>query len=339
MLFESILGKGVFLDSPPYLLILVVILVLPFLLFRFRRKFLALKYSSLAFKSSLPKQNIFIIELPLWIRLVVLALLVFALANPKAILKQSTEYKESLDIIIALDISSSMEVEDLTPNRLQVAKENIIEFIGKRTFDRLGLVIFGSEAFLQCPLTYDHNLLNQFVNNVDFLPNISDQTAIGSAISSAILALKNSQAKTKLIILLTDGDNNAGEISPALAAELAQKYDIKIYSIGIGKPGQSIVYKTVNDPVYGKTVYPFATVLNETELKKISSTTGGKYFNVQSIDKLRETYTQIDKLEKTQIEFEQYNIYEQKYFWFLQVALLLLVIEILLSESILRKFP
>ncbi len=329
--------------ADPLFFLLLLLLLMGFGVYLWLKpKNLSLGFSHQLFKSMLSNRLLSWLNwayFPNLLRVIALILIVIALMNPQRILDQTTSYKESVDIIIALDISISMESEDIKPNRLEVAKENIIQFVDKRPFDRIGLIVFGSEAFLQCPLTYDHNLLKQFVDKITSLEKISTLTSIGSALSSAILALRGSEAKTKIIILVTDGDNNSGEISPIIAAEIAHKYGIKIYSIGIGKSGQSTTYSTINDPVYGKIRGTFISVLNEKDLKSISQLTGGRYFNVQSSNNFIKTYAEIDRLEKTNIQFDEYQKYQDKFQYWLKLALFFLTLELLLRETWLRRHP
>ena len=270
-------------------------------------------------------------------RVLAIALFVVAIARPRA----GTEYKEitseGIDIMMVLDVSSSMQAEDFKPNnRLYVAKEEIKKFIKQRTNDRIGLVVFARYSYTQCPLTTDYGVLLNFVDQVHF-GQIEDGTAIGMAIANAVNRLRDVKAKSKIIILLTDGDNNAGEIDPITASNLAAAFNIKIYTIGAGKPGNAMY--PYQDPIFGKRYVYQPTNIDEKTLKEIAKRTGGKYFRARSGKELDNIYKAIDKMEKTKIKVASHIQYKELFQYFVYAGLIFLVLEIVLSNTFFRKLP
>ncbi len=318
-------------QTPAFLWLFPLIFLLLFFYaaFLFRKKNFK-NYSNLSFfklKGKSKYNNI--AHFSFFINVLLLSLIVIALARPQTKIGESIDRKNAIDIIFALDISSSMDYEDFTPNRLEVAKKKIIDFIDLRKNDRMGLVVFGKEAFLQSPLTFDKDFLKTFVEQVTFLDGVKSQTAIGSALATSIIALKDSEAKSKIIILLTDGNNNAGEIDPITASNLAQNYGIKIYTIGIGKPGRTIVKKTIDDPVFNKRIIPIEIFMDEKILINLAQTTGADYFNVKNEAGFSRAYKEIDNLEKTKITDINYVIYKDYFPELLFLIFLLLLVYVL----------
>ena len=271
------------------------------------------------------------------LRLFAVAVLVVAFARPRS----GTEYQEvtseGVDIMLALDVSSSMQAEDFKPhNRLYVAKEEIKKFINRRVNDRIGLVVFARYSYTQCPLTTDYGVLLNFVDQVNF-GVVEDGTAIGMAVANGINRLRESVAESKIMILLTDGDNNAGEIDPITAANLAKATDIKIYTIGAGKPGNALY--PYNDPLFGKRYVYQPTRIDEETLKKMAEITDAKYFRARSGEELESIYTMIDELEKTEIEVASHIQYQELFHFFVYAGLLLLVLEMILGGTYFRKLP
>jgi len=271
------------------------------------------------------------------LRLLAVAVLVVAFARPRS----GTEYQEvtseGVDIMLALDVSSSMQAEDFKPhNRLYVAKEEIKKFINRRVNDRIGLVVFARYSYTQCPLTTDYGVLLNFVDQVNF-GVVEDGTAIGMAVANGINRLRESVAESKIMILLTDGDNNAGEIDPITAANLAKATDIKIYTIGAGKPGNALY--PYNDPVFGKRYVYQPTRIDEETLKKMAEITGAEYFRARSGEDLERIYTVIDEMEKTEIEVASHIQYKELFHYFVYAGLLLLVMEMVLGGTYFRKLP
>ena len=271
------------------------------------------------------------------LRLLAVMLFVVAFARPRSGTEIREVTSEGVDIMIALDVSSSMQAEDFKPhNRLYVAKEEIKKFVSKRVNDRIGLVVFARFSFTQCPLTTDYGVLLQFIDQVDF-GIVDDGTAIGMAIANGVNRLRDSDAKSRIMILLTDGDNNAGEIDPLTAASLAKAFDIKIYTIGAGKTGNAMF--PYQDPIFGKRYVYQPTRIDEKMLKEIADKTGGKYFRARSKDELEEIYTIIDDMEKTEIKVSAHIQYRELFHYFTMAGLLLLVLELILANTFFRKLP
>lgn len=271
------------------------------------------------------------------LRVAVLALLIIALARPQKGQKGEEALTPATDIILCLDTSGSMQALDFKPkNRLDAAKEVIHDFIKSRKHDRIGLVVFSAYAFTQCPLTTDYGALLGFLEHVK-IGMIEDGTAIGTAIATSVSRLKNSQAKSKTIILLTDGRNNRGEIDPLTAAKTAAAFGIKIYTIGTGAPGGAIF--PIQDPFFGTRYVQLPEELDEGALREIAGVTKGLYFRATDMDSLRKIYKEIDKLEKTDIKVRTFTDYHDQYGPLVLAAFLLFIIEAFLSQTVLRKLP
>ncbi|MBD3234515.1 MAG: VWA domain-containing protein [candidate division Zixibacteria bacterium] len=266
-----------------------------------------------------------------------LALLVIAAARPQSGAISREINSEGIDIMLALDISSSMKAEDFKPhNRLHAAKQVIRDFVGGRTSDRIGLVVFSRQSFTQCPLTIDYDVLLNYLDEVEF-GMIEDGTAIGLAIANCVNRLKESQAKSKVIILLTDGVNNAGEVEPLTAARAAEALNIKIYTIGAGKPGQARY--PVDDPVFGRRYVMQENQIDEETLREVAAATGGKYFRAKNTEGLDQIYSEISEMEKTKVEVTEYTMYSELFRYFLLAGFMLLLLEILLSRTVFRRVP
>ncbi len=271
------------------------------------------------------------------LRLLALALLFIAMARPQSGSQKRDIETEGIDIVLALDISGSMEAVDFKPhNRLYVAKEEIHKFIDRRTNDRIGLLIFARTSFIQCPLTLDYGTLKAFLEQVDFR-QLDDGTAIGIALANSVNRLRDSDAKSKVVILLTDGVNNVPEIDPMTAANVAKTMGVKVYTIGAGAPGKSM-YK-VNDPIFGSRYVYMDSDLDEETLTAIATKTGGKYFRARSEKELEEIYAEIDEMEKTKIKVHEYVQYHELFFGFLLTGFAIMLCEMLLSQTYLRKIP
>lgn len=273
-------------------------------------------------------------------RLVALALLIFGLARPQFVQAKEIVKGEGLDIVLALDISGSMASLDFQPqNRLEAAKRVIGDFIGERTYDRIGLVVFAREAFNQAPLTTDHAVLNRLLERVELAPDLrlEDGTAIGLGIANAANMVKDSQAKSRVVILLTDGVNNAGQIDPQTAANAAQALGIKVYTIGMGRPGQVPV--PVDDMFGGKQVVYQESQIDEDALKQIAEKTGGVYFRAEDTQGLQQIYQRINQLEKSQVDITNFTQHVELMGWLLIPALALLLGEQLLSQTFFRRIP
>ena len=279
--------------------------------------------------------KIYLRHVPFLLRMVLIALLIVVLARPQSTNSWQNSSTEGIDIMLAMDISSSMLAQDLKPNRLEAAKDVAASFINGRQNDNIGLVVFAAESFTQCPLTTDHTvLLNLFK---DIQPGIiQDGTSIGLGLANAVSRIKDSQAKSKVIILLTDGVNNAGEIAPVTASEIAKTFGVRVYTIGGGTQGEA--------------PYPFQTAfgiqyqnvpveIDEPTLKQIAATTGGQYFRATDNASLKAIYEEIDQMEKTKISVQEFSKKQEEYMQWALLVLLLLLVEVLLKNTLLRNIP
>ncbi|HHJ09262.1 MAG TPA: VWA domain-containing protein [Bacteroidetes bacterium] len=270
------------------------------------------------------------------LRVLAIALLFIVMARPQSVNRWQKVNTEGIDIVIDLDISSSMLAQDFKPNRLEAAKNVAIQFISGRPDDRIGLVVFSGESFTQCPLTTDHAVLINLFQQVQS-GMIEDGTAIGDGLATSINRLKDSEAKSKVVILLTDGMNNRGEIAPLTAAKIANTFGIRVYTIGVGTIGTAPY--PVQTP-YGGTRYQQMKVqIDENMLKQIASMTGGKYFRATDNKKLEEIYNAIDKLEKSKIDVKQFSRKEEEYLKFALWAAVLLLAEWFLRKTVFRTMP
>jgi Ca-activated chloride channel family protein len=281
-------------------------------------------------------------RLPLYIRLAAMVLLILALMRPQQGFVADTSNRNGADIMVAFDVSTSMNAEDFKPDRITAAKDVLTKFIQGRPHDRIGLVVFAGKSYLQSPLTTDHNTVLNYLDQVH-TGMIEDSTAVGMGLATCVNRLKDSEAKTKIILLLTDGDNNAGEIDPETASKMAQALGIKIYAIGIGDPNGAPV--KIQDP-WGRMVYArnpdgslFLTRMNETGLRQISALSEGGYFMANDENKLKEIFSEIDKREKTKFKTKDVFIYNEYFAWFVWPALLLLILEWSYRRFYLRSLP
>ncbi len=325
----------------PYFLLLIPLVVFAFYWWRYRLQEASFQFSSNSIVEGVPTRwKVRFYKLPAYLRWMALVLLIVALCGPRKILDQTIVMSEGVDIVLAVDISGSMAAEDFVinghrQNRLDIIKTVVKEFIDKRVSDRIGLVVFGTRAYSVCPLTTDYNWLKENLSRVH-LGVVEDGTAIGSGISTSLLRLKSSHAKSKVIILLTDGANNAGRIDPLTAAGIAQTMGVKIYTIGAGTNGVAPV--PVN--MFGRMVYQNIPVnIEEEPLKKMASMTGGRYFRAIDTEALRQIYKNIDVLEKTKIETRGYRQYQELFWIFVIGAIGLIAIDIILANTVLFKIP
>ena len=273
---------------------------------------------------------------PFFLRLVALIILIVAMARPQRQVGNIPLSIEGIDIMLSLDISGSMLARDFKPDRLQAAIKVADDFIDKRTNDRMGLVIFAAESFTQCPLTTDHNVLKTLLSNIN-IDMLEDGTAIGMGLATAVSRLKNSQAKNRIVILMTDGENNTGYIDPITAMEMAKSENVKIYTIGIGKKG--LAPFPVKDPFTGATMYRNMEVnIDETLLKKIAGETGGKYYRAENNQELDQIYDDIDQLEKSEIKVNAFVPKEELYFSFVLAGLLILIFEWIFRTFYLKQY-
>ena len=288
----------------------------------------AVKGFAVARKSIIPRLR----HAGIVLRCLALIAIIVALARPQSAFSWQNSTTEGIDIVIASDISGSMLAEDFKPNRLEAGKNIAIDFIKARPDDRIGLVIFSGESFTQCPLTIDHDVL---INLFAAIKNgmVDDGTAIGMGLATAVNRLKGSEAKSKVVILLTDGSNNGGSIPPVTAAEIAKQFNIRVYTVGIGTKG--LAPYPVQTPM-GIQYQKMPVDVDEVTLNKIASITGGKYFRATDNEKLKSIYEQIDKLEKAKIDVTQYHKKTECFLPFAIIALFFLLSEFILKNTLLK---
>ena len=326
----------------PWVLILIPVIA-PLMIWRYRKTSPpSLRFPSRDLVRRLPRSwKTRLTGLPFVLRVLAVMLFIAALAGPRTVLEETKYHFEGIDIMLALDASRSMATEDFSVmgkryNRLEISKKVVEEFIDGRQHDRIGLVVFAGLAYTASPLTKDYTWLKENIKRIDF-DLIKDGTAIGSATSSALIRLKESEAKSKVIILLTDGVNNAGTIDPVEAAHAAQAYGVRIYTIGAGTKGYAPY--PVED-IFGRTRYQkVLTDVDEDTLREMARVTGGKYFRATDTASLRQIYKEIDQLEKTPFEETGYRDYKELFPFVLAAALGFLMIELLLSNTVLLRIP
>jgi Ca-activated chloride channel family protein len=325
--------------NPLYLLLLIFIpLLYWYKKSNYDRHSAHLQYSTLRIISSVVKfsdRKRAVLDI---LKLSALGLAVIAFARPRAGIKTEEVKTKGTDIMLCLDTSTSMRALDFKPmNRFDAAKKAAIEFVKGRKYDRIGVVVFAGISFIQCPLTVDHGAVVDFLEKSEIGMTQVDGTAIGTALSTAVNRMKDSEAKSKVIILLTDGRNNMGEIDPITAANLAQSFDIKVYTIGCGIRGPSLY--PIEHPLFGIQYVPINEEIDEDTLIRIASITGGKYFRATSPRALYDIYKEIDSLEKTEFKVEEYTEYRELFVYFLFPALLLFLASVILENSYLMKIP
>lgn len=321
-----------------FLLLLVLVPYIVWYVLRFKQSLPSLKVPDTTKYVKVSKTfRLYLMHMPFLLRLILMSLVVCILARPQSRHSWSNTDVEGIDIMLAVDVSTSMLAQDFKPNRVEALKEIAQRFIEKRPNDNMGLTMFAGEAYTQCPLTTDHTVLMNLYNSVDCNMAargiIDDGTAIGDGIMNAILRLKESLAKSKVIILLTDGVNNSGNISPQTAAEIAKKYGIRIYTIGIGRNGMA-PYPL---PTGGTAMLPVE--IDEQTMTKISTETGGQYFRAQKNAELDAIYQDIDKMERTKFNVKQFSRRGELYQPFAIAAFVVLLLEILLRTVVLKRLP
>ena len=269
------------------------------------------------------------------LKVLALIALIVAIARPQLNNSWSNKSTEGIDIVMALDISTSMLARDFSPNRVEAAKDVAAQFVSGRPYDNIGLVIFAGESFTMCPMTVDHAVLLNLIKTVE-CGMLEDRTAIGDGLATAINRIKDGPAKSKTIILLTDGTNNAGDIAPVTAAEIAATFGIRVYTIGVGTQGEALY--PVQTP-YGITYKPYPVEIDETTLRNIASKTGGEYFRATDKGALKDIFEEIDKLEKTKLSVTQFNKKEDVFMPWILLVFLLLCADIILRNTILKNIP
>lgn len=268
-----------------------------------------------------------------WLRVLSLSFLIIALARPQSSSVSESIDSEGIDIVMSIDVSGSMLAEDLKPNRIEAAKKVATEFVGNRPTDRMGLVIFAGESFTQVPITIDHNVLKEQISKIKS-GVLVDGTAIGMGLATGVDRLRASKAKSRVLILLTDGVNNTGLIDPSTALEIAKRYKVRVYTIGIGSEGQAPY--PVQTP-FGTQKQMMPVQIDEALLKKIATETGGKYYRATSNKSLKSVYTEIDQLEKTKIEVSSYKQYAELFFPFALLAIIFLLAEMVLRYTVFKS--
>lgn len=267
----------------------------------------------------------------------VITLFIIALSRPQRENTEEIVKGEGIDIFLVMDLSSSMLARDFVPDRLSVSKQVAVDFVSHRTYDRVGLVVFAGESYTQCPLTHDHQVLIDYLEGLE-CGQLEDGTAIGMGLAAAVNRLKDSDAKSKVVVLLTDGVNNAGYIRPATAAEVAVQFGIRVYTIGVGSYGQAL--SPVRRRADGQYMFGLTGVeIDEALLQDIAQQTGGKYYRATSAERLQRVYDEIDKLEKTEVEISIYKRYEELYYYPLIAGFLLLAGMFIARVTILRSLP
>lgn len=321
--------------------LLILLILLPILgtwyFFQYKNRYPTIRMSSLeSIKNTFSWRGKLRAILPI-LRALAFVLFVIALARPQLTLQEQEIKAEGIDIALVMDLSSSMLAQDFKPDRLEVSKQVATEFINKRQHDRISLVVFAGEAFTQCPLTTDHGVLKEFLAGLE-CGLLEDGTAIGMGLATAINRIKDSEAKSKVVILLTDGDNNAGYIKPLTAAEIAKEFDVKIYTIGVGSRGQALTPVRRNSN--GQYIFGLANVqIDEQLLNQIASSTNGKYFRATDEESLLQIYNDIDQLEKSEIEVTTIKRYSEEFHQLVLLGLIFLFLEFILRYTLLRSIP
>ena len=274
-------------------------------------------------------------HLPFLLRTFALVMIVIAIARPRSSTEMERIDTEGIDIVLAMDVSTSMLARDLTPDRINASKDIAIEFISQRPSDRMGIVVFAGESFTQCPLTTDRATLINLMKEIQ-TDLIEDGTAIGNGLATAVARMKDSDAKSRVVILLTDGVNNRGEISPQMAAEIAKTYGIRVYTIGVGKEGMA-PYPVMTP--WGVEVQNVKVEIDEKLLAEIAESTGGRYFRATDNTKLAEIYSEINKMEKARTTVDSFPVYKELFGLYALLALLALLLEFFIDRFVLRRLP
>ena len=274
-------------------------------------------------------------HLPFLLRTFALVMIVIAIARPRSSTEMERIDTEGIDIVLAMDVSTSMLARDLTPDRINASKDIAIEFISQRPSDRMGIVVFAGESFTQCPLTTDRATLINLMKEIQ-TDLIEDGTAIGNGLATAVARMKDSDAKSRVVILLTDGVNNRGEISPQMAAEIAKTYGIRVYTIGVGKEGMA-PYPVMTP--WGVEVQNVKVEIDEKLLSEIAESTGGRYFRATDNTKLAEIYSEINKMEKARTTVDSFPVYKELFGLYALLALLALLLEFFIDRFVLRRLP
>lgn len=325
-----------FLHPEYFYLLLLIIPLAAWYVIRLSKTQASFKLASTAaFNGMTPGFRVYMRHLPFVLRVVSIVLIIIVIARPQAVDSWEETETQGIDIALALDVSGSMLAQDLQPDRLQAAKKVAAEFINDRPNDNIGLVIFAGESFTQCPLTTDHKVLLNLLNDIEF-GMIEDGTAIGLGLATSVNRLKDSESQSRVVILLTDGTNNSGQIAPLTAADLARSYGIRVYTVGVGTKGMAPT--PVNGP-YGMRMQNMPVDIDEKTLTEIAAMTGGQYFRAQDTEGLRQVYEEIDQMEKYLISVQNVTRRQELFLPFALAALGLILLELLLRRTWLRAVP
>ena len=323
--------------NPEYLyLLLLLIPLIAWYVIRLSKAQASFKLASLsAFKGVKPGARVYLRHLPFALRVMAIALVIIVISRPQSIDSWEETETQGIDIVMALDVSGSMLSQDLQPDRLQAAKKVAAEFVTDRKNDNIGLVVFAGESFTQCPLTTDHKVLLNLLNEIEF-GIIEDGTAIGLGLATSVNRLMSSESDSKVVILLTDGTNNRGQIAPLTAADLARSYGIRVYTVGVGTTGMA---PTPVQTPFGVRMQNLPVDIDEKTLTEIAAMTGGQYFRAQDTEGLRQVYGEIDEMEKYLISVQNVTQRQEMFLPFALAALALILLELLLRRTWLRSIP
>ena len=323
--------------NPEYLyLLLLLIPLIAWYVIRLSKAQASFKLASLsAFKGVKPGARVYLRHLPFALRVMAIALVIIVISRPQSIDSWEETETQGIDIVMALDVSGSMLSQDLQPDRLQAAKKVAAEFVTDRKNDNIGLVVFAGESFTQCPLTTDHKVLLNLLNEIEF-GIIEDGTAIGLGLATSVNRLMSSESDSKVVILLTDGTNNRGQVAPLTAADLARSYGIRVYTVGVGTTGMA---PTPVQTPFGVRMQNLPVDIDEKTLTEIAAMTGGQYFRAQDTEGLRQVYEEIDEMEKYLISVQNVTQRQEMFLPFALAALALILLELLLRRTWLRSIP
>ena len=322
---------------PEYLwLLLLLIPLIVWYIVRLSKMQASFKLASVnAFKGVKPGLKVYMRHLPFVLRVISIGLIILVIARPQSVNSWEESESQGIDIVLALDVSGSMLSQDLQPDRLQAAKKVASEFVTDRRNDNIGLVVFAGESFTQCPLTTDHTVLLNLLNEIEF-GLIDDGTAIGLGLATSVNRLKDSESQSRVVILLTDGTNNRGQIAPLTAAEMARSYGIRVYTLGVGTKGMA---PTPVQTPFGVRMQNMAVDIDEKTLTEIAAMTGGQYFRAQDTEGLRQVYEEIDEMEKYLISVQNVTQRQEKFLMFALAAMALILLELILRRTWLRSIP
>jgi len=322
---------------PEYLwLLLLLIPLIVWYIVRLSKMQASFKLASInAFKGVKPGLKVYMRHLPFVMRVVSIALIIVVIARPQSVNSWEETESQGIDIVLALDVSGSMLSQDLQPDRLQAAKKVAAEFVTDRKNDNIGLVVFAGESFTQCPLTTDHSVLLNLLNEIEF-GLIEDGTAIGLGLATSVNRLKDSESQSRVVILLTDGTNNRGQIAPLTAADMARSYGIRVYTVGVGTTGMA---PTPVQTPFGVRMQNLPVDIDEKTLTEIAAMTGGQYFRAQDTEGLRQVYEEIDEMERYLISVQNVTQRQELFLSFALAAMALILLELLLRRTWLRNIP